>query len=185
MFFFGWGERLKILYSRRVFLHSDFFTFFYFYTFSLFFTFFTFSDFFTFLHFYNFQIFSLFYIFTFLQFFRGHSSRCFFLCGEMLKNFFRGVRWTRLFFKKWGVAQTGPTALLLGTPRPKTISARDSSARTFRTIFQSGTARPTLVGPLGPFFFLFSVFFLGGGGGNLLFYSVYVHQNKIQETLFT
>ena len=23
-----------------------------------------------------------------------------------------------------------------------------------------------------------------GGGGNLLFYSVYVHQNKIQETLF-
>ena len=47
-----------------------------------------------------------------------------------------------------------------GTPRPKTISARDSSARTFRPIFQSGTARPTLVGPLGPFFFFF-----GGGKG--------------------
>ena len=38
----------------------------------------------------------------------------------------------------------------------------------------SGTARPI--------FFLF--FFGGGGGRNLLFYSVYVHQNKIQETLF-
>ena len=74
-----------------------------------------------------------------------------------------------------------------GTPRPKTISARDSSARTFRPIFQSGTARPTLVGPLGPFFFyffFFFFFFFGGGGGNLLLYSVYVHQNKIQETLF-
>ena len=75
-----------------------------------------------------------------------------------------------------------------GTPRPKTISARDFSARTFRPIFQSGTARPTLVGLLGPFFyflfiFFFSFFFLGGGG-NLLFYSVYVHQNKIQETIF-
>ena len=39
-----------------------------------------------------------------------------------------------------------------GTPGPKTISVRDSSAWTFRPIFQSGTARPTLVGPLGPFF---------------------------------
>ena len=39
-----------------------------------------------------------------------------------------------------------------GTPRPKTISARDSSARTIRPIFQFGTARPTLVGPLGPLF---------------------------------
>ena len=60
-----------------------------------------------------------------------------------------------------------------GTPRPKTISARDSSARTFRPIFQSGTARPILVGLLGPFFYYF--FFWGGGGGgggNLLFYSV-------------
>ena len=37
------------------------------------------------------------------------------------------------------------------------------------------------MGPLGPFFFLFC---LGGGGGNLLLYSVYVHQNKIQETSF-
>ena len=56
-----------------------------------------------------------------------------------------------------------------GTPRPKTISARDSSARTFRPIFQSGTARPTMVGPLGPFFYNF---FFGGGEGKLLFYSV-------------
>ena len=75
-----------------------------------------------------------------------------------------------------------------GTPRPKTISARDSSAWTFRPIFQSGTPRPTSVGPLGQFYFihLFLFFFWGGGrvGGNLLLYSVYVHQNKIQETLF-
>ena len=41
-------------------------------------------------------------------------------------------------------------------------------------IFQSGTARPTLVGLLGPFFYFLFIFF-GGGGGNLLFYSVYVH----------
>ena len=63
-----------------------------------------------------------------------------------------------------------------GTSRPKTISAWDSSARTLRSIFQSGTARPTLVGPLGPFFFFFLFFFWGGGGRgtNLLFYSVYV-----------
>ena len=88
-FFLGGGERLKILYSRRVFLHSDFFTFFFFYTFSLF-TFFTFSDFFTFLHFYIFTIFRFFHFFTFLQFFRGHSGRCFFLCGEMLKKIFLG-----------------------------------------------------------------------------------------------
>ena len=54
VFFLGGGERLKILYSRRVFLHSDFFTFFIF-------TLFHFLDF---LHF---QIFSLFYIF--LQFY--------------------------------------------------------------------------------------------------------------------
>ena len=46
-----------------------------------------------------------------------------------------------------------------GTPRPKTILAQDSSARTFWPIFQSGTARLTLVGPLGSFFFL------GGGMG--------------------
>ena len=55
-FFSGGGERLKILYSRRVFLHSDFFTFFYFTLFH-FFTFLQFSDFFTFLHFYIFTIF--------------------------------------------------------------------------------------------------------------------------------
>ena len=66
-----------------------------------------------------------------------------------------------------------------GTPRPKTISARDSSARTFRPIFQSGTARPTLVGPLGPFFFLGGGGGGGGGGGNLLLNSVYVHRNVI------
>ena len=65
-FFGGGGERLKKLYSRRVFLHSDFFTFFYYYTFSLFYIF------------YIFRFFHFFYIFTFLQFFRGHSSRCFF-----------------------------------------------------------------------------------------------------------
>ena len=56
-----------------------------------------------------------------------------------------------------------------GTPRPEIISARDSSARTFRPIFQSGTARPTLVGPLGPFFNFYYILFyficLGGGGG--------------------
>ena len=61
-----------------------------------------------------------------------------------------------------------------GTPRPKTISAR-----TFWPIFQSGTPQPTLVGLLGPFYL-----FIFGGGVNVLFYSVYVHQNKIQETLF-
>ena len=53
-----------------------------------------------------------------------------------------------------------------GTPRPKTISARDSSAQTFRPIFQSGTARPTIVGLLGPFLLFFVVV---GGGGNVLF----------------
>ena len=39
----------------------------------------------------------------------------FFLCGEMLKKFFRGGGCAGLdyFLKKWGVAQTGPTALLL------------------------------------------------------------------------
>ena len=42
-----------------------------------------------------------------------------------------------------------------GTPRPKTILARDSSARTLRPIFKSGTAQPTLVGLLGPFFMFF------------------------------
>ena len=29
-------------------------------------------------------------IFTFLQFFRGHSSSCFFMWGDAKKNFFRG-----------------------------------------------------------------------------------------------
>ena len=51
-----------------------------------------------------------------------------------------------------------------GTPRPKTISARDSSARTFRPIFQSGTARPTLVGLLGPCFYFLFIFFGSGLG---------------------
>ena len=67
-----------------------------------------------------------------------------------------------------------------GTPRPKTISARDSSARTFRPIFQSGTARPTLVGPLGPFFF-----FWGGGGGNLLLYSVMCIKTRFKKLYLT
>ena len=46
------------------------------------------------------------------------------------------------------------------------------------------------MGPLGPFFFFLVVGGGGGGGGwgwgggNLLLNSVYVHQNKIQETLF-
>ena len=66
-FFLGGGERLKILYSRRVFfLHSDFFTFFIFTLFHFFYIF------------YIFRFFHFFYIFTFLQFFRGHSSSCFF-----------------------------------------------------------------------------------------------------------
>ena len=58
-----------------------------------------------------------------------------------------------------------------GTSRPINISARDSSARTFRPIFQSGTAQPTLVGPLGPFFYFYFIFFffLGGGGFIVLF----------------
>ena len=116
-FFRVWGERLKILYSRRVIFYIQIFSLFLFLHFFTFFTFFTFSDFFTFLHFYNFQIFSLFYIFTFLQFFRGHSSRCFFLCGEMLKNFLGGCAGLDYFLKKWGVAQTGPTALLLTQTR--------------------------------------------------------------------
>ena len=51
-----------------------------------------------------------------------------------------------------------------GTPRPKTISAWDSSARTFRPIFQSGTVQPTLVGLLGPCFY-FYLSFLGVGWG--------------------
>ena len=57
-----------------------------------------------------------------------------------------------------------PTLPGSGTPRPKTISARDSSAQTFRPIFQSGTARPTLMGPLGPFFYFYYFFFFWGGG---------------------
>ena len=73
-FFSGGGERLKILYSRRVFFTFRFFHFFYFYTFSLFYIFyiFRFFHFFTFLQFSDFLTF---YIFTFLQFFRGHSPR--------------------------------------------------------------------------------------------------------------
>ena len=92
--FFGWGREAK----NTVLPES----FFYIQIFSLFFYFYTFSLFYIFLHF---QIFSLFYIFTifrffssmvffwitppppppppphiftFLQFFRGHSSSCFF-----------------------------------------------------------------------------------------------------------
>ena len=75
-----------------------------------------------------------------------------------------------------------------GTPRPKTISARDSSAQTIRPIFQSGTARPTLVGPLGPFFFF--LFFWGGGGGGgggvIYFYILFMcFKKKTQETFLS
>ena len=59
---------------------------------------------------------------------------------------------------------------LLGPDVSAHFSIRDCSAHF------SGTARPM---------FLFFIYHFGGwGGGNLLFYSVYVHQNKIQETLF-
>ena len=59
---------------------------------------------------------------------------------------------------------------LLGPDVSAHFSIRDCSAHF------SGTARSI---------FLFFIYFLGGVGGvNLLFYSVYVHQNKIQETLF-
>ena len=49
-----------------------------------------------------------------------------------------------------------PNGLMLngsGTPRPKTISTQDSSAQTFRPIFQSGTATARPI-----------YFFCGGGG---------------------
>ena len=59
---------------------------------------------------------------------------------------------------------------LLGPDVSAHFSIRDCSAHF------SGTARPI--------FFIFYLSFWGGGGGNVLFYSVYVHQNKIQETLF-
>ena len=68
-----------------------------------------------------------------------------------------------------------------GTPQPKTVSARDSSAIRDCSAHFIGTALPI-------FFFFIIIFFGGGGGGmgrgNLLLYSIYVHQNKIQETLF-
>ena len=70
VFFSGGGERLKILYSRRVFFYIQIFSLFFIFTlfhffyifyifrfFHFFFTFLQFSDFFTFLHFYNFTIF--------------------------------------------------------------------------------------------------------------------------------
>ena len=58
-FFLGGGERLKILYSRRVFFfYIQIFSLFLFLHFFTFFTFFTFSDFFTFLHFLHFYNFS-------------------------------------------------------------------------------------------------------------------------------
>ena len=62
-----------------------------------------------------------------------------------------------------------------GTPRSKTISARDSSARTFRSIFQSGTARLTLVGPLGPF--------LGGRGQFIVLFCLCASKKKIQDKI--
>ena len=60
------GEKLKILYSRRVFFT---FRFFHFFLFLHFFTFFTFSDFCTFLHFYIFTTFRFFHFFYFFLFF--------------------------------------------------------------------------------------------------------------------
>ena len=88
--FFLCGEKLKIMYSRRVFLHSDFFTFFFIFTLFHFFTFFTFSDFFTFLHFYIFTTFRFFHFFIFFSFslplypLSGYP-------GDMKKKFSRGV----------------------------------------------------------------------------------------------
>ena len=67
-----------------------------------------------------------------------------------------------------------------GTPRPKTISARDSSAQTIRPIFQSGTARHTLVGPLGPFFFFF-FFFWGGGGGYISLFCLCALKTRLKK----
>ena len=58
---------------------------------------------------------------------------------------------------------------LLGPDVSAHFSIRDCSAHFI------GTARPI--------FLFFIYLFWGGGGDNLLFYSVYVHQNKIQETL--
>ena len=60
---------------------------------------------------------------------------------------------------------------LLGPDVSAHFSIRDCSAHF------SGTARPIF------FFFFWGGGGWGGGGGNLLFYSVYVHQNKIKETL--
>ena len=105
-FFFGWGREAKnTVLPESYFLHSDFFTFFIFTLFH-------------FLHFLHFQIFSLFYIFTILQFFRGHSSRCFFLCGEMLKIFLGGCAGLDYFLKKMGGGpdwSNGPTTIMWQT----------------------------------------------------------------------
>ena len=100
-FFWGGGERLKILYSRRVIFYIQIFSLF------LFLHFFTF---------YIFYIFRFFHFFTFLQFYNFSEVTLvgvFFLCGEMLKIFLGGCAGLDYFLKKWGVAQTGPTALLL------------------------------------------------------------------------
>ena len=62
---------------------------------------------------------------------------------------------------------------LLGPDVSAHFSIRDCSAHF------GGTARPIYF----YFYFIYLLFYLGGGG-DLLFYSVYVHQKKIQETLF-
>ena len=97
------GERLKILYSRRVFFTFRFFTFFIFTLFH-FFKFFTFSDFFTFLHFlqfYNFSevtpvgVFFLFFLGVFFASLEGGYWECFFL-------FFQGGWGSKVCDIVWG-----------------------------------------------------------------------------------
>ena len=66
VFFLGWGERLKILYSRRVLFYIQIFSLF---LFLHFFTFLHFLDFFTFLHFSFFQFLQFSDFFTFLHFY--------------------------------------------------------------------------------------------------------------------
>ena len=81
-----------------------------------------------------------------------------------------GVSWAALWYPGFrdSSAQNHFGPGLLGPDVSAHFSIRDCSARF------SGTARPNYI------FFCEG----GGGGGGLLFYSVYVHQNKIQETLF-
>ena len=77
----------------------------------------------------------------------------------------------------------GPKPFRPETPRPGRFgpfSIRDCSAHL------SETARPNFIYFI-LFLFIFYLFFFGGeggGGGVIVFFSVYVHQNKIPETLF-